>query len=82
MQIERGSKGAFLRFALCQNPSVVKRQRSAKTILAALKIETAQPHMTASALAGLCSAAERRKSVLHQRSFQSHALRRVRPAPH
>jgi hypothetical protein len=43
---------------------MVKEKQSAKTILEALKIETAQPHMTASALAVLCPDAEQRKFVL------------------
>jgi hypothetical protein len=43
---------------------MVKEKQSAKAILEALKIEMAQPHMTASALAVLCPDAEQRKFVL------------------
>jgi len=42
---------------------MVKEKQSAKTILEALKIGMAQPHMTASALLVLCPYAEERKSL-------------------
>jgi hypothetical protein len=43
---------------------MVKERKSAKAILEALKIEMAQPHMTASALLALCPYTEERKLVL------------------
>jgi hypothetical protein len=43
---------------------MVKEKKSAKAILEALKIEMAQPHMTASALLVLCPYAEQRQLVL------------------
>jgi hypothetical protein len=43
---------------------VVKEKKSLNAILEALKIEMAQPHMTASALLVLCPCAERRNGVL------------------
>jgi hypothetical protein len=43
---------------------MVKEKQSAKAVLEALKIEMAQPHMTASALAVLRPDAEQRKLIL------------------
>jgi hypothetical protein len=56
---------------------MVKEEKSAKAILEALKIEMAQPHMTASALLVLCPYAEQRKVVLidpHQPSSPNKLL--------
>jgi hypothetical protein len=43
---------------------MVREKKLAKAVLAALKIEMAQPHITASALAALYPDAERRKLIL------------------
>jgi hypothetical protein len=51
---------------------MVKEKKSAKAILEALKIEMAQPHMTASALLVLCPYAEQRKVVLDRSSINLH----------
>jgi len=49
---------------------MVKEKKSAKAILEALKIEMAQPRMTASALLVLCPDAEQRKLVLDRDPHQ------------
>jgi hypothetical protein len=54
-----------LNVAQCDHPGMMKTQKSANAILEALKVEMAQPHITASALAALhrCDA-EQQKLVL------------------
>jgi hypothetical protein len=46
---------------------MVREKKSVKAILAALKIEMAQPHITASALAALYPDAELQKLILSER---------------
>jgi hypothetical protein len=51
---------------------MVKEKQSAKAVLEALKIDMAQPHMTASALAVLCPDAEQRKLILDRIGVNLH----------
>ena len=53
---------------LCQYLRMTREKKSARAIFEALKIEMAQPHITASALAAICQERQQPK-VQHSRSY-------------